>query len=215
MANKNEYEPTSNYTIRRIEGWNIYVNKRLLNERSKFAKELLKLIRVKLYDIRQAVPKTALKKIQKVPIWLEHNNKQVICACYHPSEQWLGEHGFNPEKAKSVEIGNPDNFVKWISHQPSMVLHELAHAYHHRVLGYDNPDIKSAYNKAVETGIYRSVLYCNGDNLQAYAINNDQEYFAELTEAYFGTNDYYPFVKAEIMKHDRLMYETLGKLWNE
>ena len=214
-SEKSEYEPILNYTIRKIEGWTIYVNRILLNEKRKIGRELLKLLRIKLYDIKRVVPKTALKELYKVPIWLEFANKQVLCACYHPSREWLSEHGFNPEKAKSIEIGNANNFINWSLHQPSMVLHELAHGYHHRVLGYDNPDIKLAYDKAVESGLYKSVLYCNGDNLQAYAINNDQEYFAEQTEAYFGTNDYYPFVKAELMKYDPLMYETLKKLWGD
>jgi hypothetical protein len=208
-----EYEPTSNYAIRKIEGWTIYVNQQLLNDKKKIGSDLLKLLRVKLYDVNRVVPQKALKELYKVPIWLEFDNKQVLCACYHPSREWLSEHGFNPEKAKSIEIGNTMNFMNWSLHQPYMVLHELAHGYHHQVLGYDNPDIKFAYDKAVEAGLYKSVLHCNGDNLQAYAINNDQEYFAEQTEAYFGTNDYYPFVKAELMKYDPLMYETLRKLW--
>jgi hypothetical protein len=213
MSEKSEYEPISNYAIRKIEGWTTYVNKPLLNE--KIGKDLLKLMRAKLYDINRVVPELALKELHKVAIWLELDNRQVLCACYHPSKEWLSEHGFNPEKAKSVEIGNAKNFINWTLHQPSMVLHELSHAYHHQVLGYDNPDVKSAYEKAVEAGLYKSVLYCNGDNHQAYALNNDQEYFAEQTEAYFGTNDYYPFVKAELMKYDSLMYETLKKLWGE
>jgi hypothetical protein len=213
MSEKSEYEPISNYAIRKIEGWTIYVNNPLLNE--KIGKDVLKLMRAKLYDINRVVPKLALKELHKVAIWLELDNKQVLCACYHPSKEWLSEHGFNPEKVKSVEIGNAKNFINWTLHQPSMVLHELSHAYHHQVLGYDNPDVKSAYEKAVEAGLYKSVLYCNGDNHQAYALNNDQEYFAEQTEAYFGTNDYYPFVKAELMKYDSLMYETLKKLWGE
>jgi len=213
MSEKSEYEPISNYAIRKIEGWTIYVNKPLLNK--KIGKDVLKLMRAKLYDINRVVPKLALKELHKVAIWLELDNRQVLCACYHPSREWLSEHGFNPEKAKSVEIGNAKNFINWTLHQPSMVLHELSHAYHHQVLGYDNPDVKSAYEKAVEAGLYKSVLYCNGDNHQAYALNNDQEYFAEQTEAYFGTNDYYPFVKAELMKYDSLMYETLKKLWGE
>lgn len=213
MSEKSEYEPISNYAIRKIEGWTIYVNKPLLNK--KIGKDVLKLMRAKLYDINRVVPKLALKELHKVAIWLELDNRQVLCACYHPSKEWLSEHGFNPEKAKSVEIGNAKNFINWTLHQPSMVLHELSHAYHHQVLGYDNPDVKSAYEKAVEAGLYKSVLYCNGDNHQAYALNNDQEYFAEQTEAYFGTNDYYPFVKAELMKYDSLMYETLKKLWGE
>ena len=215
MSDASLYESTSNYIIRRIEGWSIYVNYRLIEEHKKLGREVLKLMRVKLYDINRTIPKSALKHLYEVPIWLEFENKQVLCACYHPSKEWLTEHDFNPEKAKSVEIGNTHSFMKWTLDQPSMVLHELAHAYHHRVLGYDNADIKSAYENAVEAGIYESVLRYNGGNERAYALNNDQEYFAEQTEAYFGTNDYYPFVRAELMKHDPLMYETLKKLWGD
>ncbi len=191
------------------------MNYRLIDENKKLGRDVLKLMRTKLVDINRTIPKSALKHLHEVPIWLEYENKHVVCACYHPSKQWLIENHFNPEKAKSVEIGNTRNFMDWTIHQPSMVLHELAHAYHHRVLGYDNADIKKAYDEAVKAGIYESVLRYNGDNGRAYALNNDQEYFAEQTEAYFGTNDFYPFVRAELMKHDPLMYETLKKLWQD
>jgi len=30
---------------------------------------------------------------------------------------------------------------------------------------------------------------------------------------YFGTNDFYPFVRAEIMAHDPQMHKLLKKLW--
>lgn len=215
MTDKPQYEPTSNYIIRRIEGWSIYVNYRLINENKRLGRDVLKLMRTKLVDINRTIPKSALKHLHEVPIWLELDNNQVACACYHPSKEWLIENNFNPEKAKSVEIGNTRNFMDWTIHQPSMVLHELAHAYHHRVLGYSNAEIKKAYDEAVEAGIYESVLRYNGDNGRAYALNNDQEYFAEQTEAYFGTNDFYPFVRAELMKHDPLMYETLKMLWGD
>lgn len=215
MAEKMEYKPLSNYIIRKIEGWSIYVNYRLIEEKKKIGREALKLMRAKLYDINRVIPKSAIKQLHQVPIWLEYENSQVLCACYHPSKEWLIGHGFNPEKARSVEIGNVANFLKWTLDQPAMVLHELAHAYHHRVLGYNNPDIKNAYTKAVEAGIYESVMRYNGGNERAYALNNDQEYFAEQTEAYFSTNDYYPFVRAELMKHDPLMYEVLKRLWGD
>jgi len=215
MTTQSEYKPTSNYTIQNIEEWSVYVNNLLLNEEKVLGCEVLGLMRVKLYDINRTVPKPALEKLHEVPIWLEAENKQVTCACYHPSREWLSEHGFNPAKAKSVEIGNAINFIKWTIHQPSMVLHELAHAYHHRVLGYDNPDIRAAYEQAVESKSYESVLRYDGQKARAYALNNDQEYFAELTESYFGTNDFYPFVRAEIMRNDLQMYETLKKLWGQ
>jgi len=45
--------------------------------------------------------------------------------------------------------------------------------------------------------------------------NNHKEYFAELSEAYFGTNDMYPFVRAELMKHDPEAHALLKKLWGQ
>ncbi len=39
------------------------------------------------------------------------------------------------------------------------------------------------------------------------------EYFAEATEAFFGTNDFYPFVRAELSRHDPEMADLLVKLW--
>jgi Mlc titration factor MtfA (ptsG expression regulator) len=48
---------------------------------------------------------------------------------------------------------------------------------------------------------------------KAYAMTNAAEYFAETTEAYFGTNDFFPYTNAELKKHDPFMHELLGKIW--
>ncbi len=209
------YEPTSNYTVRNIEGWTLYVNQSFLAENRALAKKALRLLRVKLYDINRVVGKRALERLHEVPIWLEARDRDIQCACYHESKDWLIENGFNPDKAESVEIGNAANFLTWTLDQPSMVLHELAHAYHHRVLGHKNPEIIAAYERAVESKSYESVLRYSGRMEGAYALSNPEEYFAELTEAYFGQNDFYPFIRAELMRHDPRMYEILRKLWDE
>ena len=60
---------------------------------------------------------------------------------------------------------------------------------------------------------YESVLRYDGNRARAYALSNDQEYFAELTEAYFGTNDFYPFVRAEVLHHDPEAAKLLKELW--
>jgi hypothetical protein len=215
LAGQPSYEPTSNYEVRQIEQFTVYVNRGLLHEKKTLGAEALKLLAAKLHEINRTVPEAALAELHKVPVWVEVEDERHPGGCYHPSKDWLIENGFNPEKARSVEIGNAANFLTWSLHQPSMVLHEFAHAYHHRVLGYDNEDIKDAYRQAVESGSYESVLRYDGETARAYALNSDQEYFAELTEAFFGTNDFYPFVRAEIQRHDPLMYETLKKLWGE
>jgi len=213
---KPAYEPTASYEVQHVEGWKVYVHKTLLGEQKELGQQTLRVLRVKLYMVTRAVPQRALAKLRQVPIWVEINPK-VACACYHPSRRWLEGHGFNPEKAKAVEIGGPRNFLNWSGHQPSMVLHELAHAYHHRCLpqGYANPEIKAVYERARKSKTYEKCLLYNGHTKRAYAMKNPMEYFAELSEAYFGTNDFYPFVRAELMKHDPEAYKLLHKLWNQ
>ncbi len=137
----------------------------------------------------------------------------VKCACYHPSGNWLVNHGMNPGKAGCVEIGNAERFLSWTRTQPFMVLHEFAHAYHHQVLGWKNKEIKNAFKKALESKKYESVLHINGKYVKAYALKNHKEYFAELSEAFFGTNDMYPFVRAEVKRFDPLMFDLLKKVW--
>jgi hypothetical protein len=119
----------------------------------------------------------------------------------------------NPEKAGGIEIANAKNFLKWTHDQPWMVLHELAHGYHHQILTYEHKEIKAAYVRAVEAKTYDSVLHIGGQKRRHYALNNPMEYFAEASEAYFGTNDFYPFVRAELKQHDPDMVELLEKLW--
>jgi hypothetical protein len=210
------YEPTLHYTLRDIEGWKVYVHNRLLEgEKKPLGDETLKVLAAHLYDISRMVPRPALDRLRQVRIWVEADNPKVACMCYHPSREWLVGHGFNPEKAKCVELGNPVHFLDWTHHQRAMVLHELAHAYHHQVLGYDQPDIKAAYKKAMEAKIYESVLFYTGVKKKAYATTSDQEYFAELSEAYFSTNDFYPFVRPEVKEHDPVMFEVLKKVWEK
>jgi len=207
------YTPTADYTVQKIEGWKVLVNNQLLSGHTRLAEDVLKLLKHQLYQITRVVPDKPLEELRRVPIWVEYKAPRHPCMCYHPSRQWLSEHDFNPEKERSVEIANAENFLKWTLDQPWMVLHELAHSYHHCVLGYDNPEIREAYQKAVKSKRYESVLHINGQSRRSYALNNDQEYFAESTEAFFGTNDFYPFVRSELQQHDPHMYQLLKKLW--
>ncbi len=73
--------------------------------------------------------------------------------------------------------------------------------------------MKQAFEDARSTGRYDSVLHVSGQSRRAYALNNDQEYFAECTEAFFGTNDFYPFVRPELKQHDPQACALLARLW--
>jgi hypothetical protein len=119
----------------------------------------------------------------------------------------------NPDKAGGVEIANVRNFLTWTHDQPWMVLHELAHAYHHQVLTFEHAEVRTCHGEAMRNKLYDSVLHINGRKQRHYACTNPMEYFAEMTEAYFGTNDFYPFVRAELKQVDPRMYALLEKLW--
>ncbi len=176
------YTPTDDYKRESKRGWMILVSKELLANDRITAQACLELLDCKLLEISRVVPAGALSKIRSVPIWIEQNNPQVPGGNYHPSRDWLTNHGMNPDKAKAVDFGNAKNFLEWSLDQPMLVLHELAHAYHDQVLGFEDADIKSAYNRAKASGTYDSVLRSNGRYQKAYAMTCEKEYFAELTE---------------------------------
>lgn len=207
------YDPTTAYDVRQVEGWTVRVNQRLLRDDPQVAADVLRLLQARLVEVARVLPVPAVEKLRRVTIWMEVSDKRHPCACYHPSKQWLTDNGYNPDKAGCVDLANARNFLAWSKDQPAMVLHELAHAYHHQVLGYNNRDVRDAYDKAKSSGKYDSVLHINGRRQKHYALQNDQEYFAELSESYFGTNDFFPFVRAELKEHDPAGYEMIRAVW--
>ncbi len=213
FADEPSFVPTSQYVVQEIEGWTVRVNRDLLDDERALGEEALRLLEVKLYDVSRVVPEPALTKLRQVPIWLGINDGHAKGAEYHPSRDWLAENGYNPDKVKSVEIGNAARFLRFSRTQPAVVLHELAHAYHDRVLGFDHPDVKAAHERAVASGRYDRILHASGRQQRAYALTNPQEFFAESSEAYFGTNDFYPFVRAELREFDPETDEMLQRLW--
>jgi len=205
---------SSEYDTRDIEGWSVHLEKSL-GGKDELGVQALELLRVKLYDITRYVSPKPLAELRKVPIWLSRDNKAAPCSCYHPSPEWLSEHGFDPKKARAVEITNAATFLKWTHEQPWMVLHELAHAYHHQVLGYDNAGVRAAFENAKASKRYESVLRYNGKQERHYCFNNDQEFFAEMSETWFGTNDFFPFVRAELVTSDPETAQLMRSIWGE
>ncbi len=208
------FDPVTRYEPKQIEGWRVLVNRALLDDaHQKLADRTLKVLGEHLFRVSRVVPAGSLAKLRQIPIWVELAHPLHPCMCYHPDAGWLREHGMNPEKAGAVEIANAENFLAWTIDQPWMLLHELAHGYHHRVLGHDHAGINACFDQAVASKSYESVLRINGRRERAYALSNAKEYFAECTEAFLGTNDFYPFVRAELKEHDPAMYELLSTIW--
>ena len=209
------FTPTTKYATTRVAGWTVRVHRELLTTQSELGSNALALLAVHLRAITNTVPPRACEALKRIPIWLGVNDGHAPCAEYHPSKQWLADHGYNPDKARCVEIGNARRFIDWSRTQPSMILHELAHGYHDQVLGFNDGRIRRAYEAAKAGGRYDSVRRNNGRTERAYALTDDHEYFAEATEAFFGTNDFYPFTREELKAHDAELFKILEEVWSQ
>jgi len=206
-----------------IEGWTVLVNERLIAEDKAATAKALELLRVQLQEIVRVVPAAAVARLREVTLWFSPEYPGVKPrAEYHPGADWLRDNGRDPAMVKSVEFTDVRNFEAETRRMPNFVLHELAHAYHDRVLarGFENAEIKAAYERAKSSKTYDKVerWFGNGRSNtfeRAYAMTSPQEYFAESTEAFFSRNDFFPFNRAELKQHDPQMERLLAKLWTE
>lgn len=202
--------------VRKIEGFTVYVDPAMLKgEHKPLGERALRMLADHLNRIGILVPQDRLKKLRTLAIWIEFHHPTLGAMQYHPSVGWLKSHGHDPRLAKKVHIPRAAALVsrRQLTKHPMVVLHELAHAYHDQYLGFDNPRILKAYKQAKQSGKYEKVLSYTGRTVRHYGMTNHKEYFAECTEAYFGRNDFYPFVRAELHKHDPAMYDLLVEIW--
>lgn len=208
-------DPSSAYEVRTVEGFRVLVHPRVL-EHAADAAAVMTELRSQLKAIAQVVPEKPLADLRTVPIWIEWEARPHGAAEFHRSADWLKENGYNVEKVGAVEIANARNFVAWSrQNQPWMVMHELAHAYHHRILKPDHAGIADAFRLAVASGRLTSVAYGKEGKRKAYALTDSYEYFAEMTEAYFGRNDFAPFDRAELKTFDPVAFRLMREVWGD
>jgi hypothetical protein len=208
------------YQTKTIEGWTVFVGDVLLEKENEATSRALDLLQKHLEEIVRVVPAPTVARLRTVPLWFSPAYPGVRPrAEYHPAAEWLRKNGRDPAMAKGIEFTNIRRFAEETRRMPVFVLHELAHSYHDQVLGFDNPEIKAAYRRAVESKSYDAVERSFGNPAKkntierAYAMTDAKEYFAENTEALFGRNDFFPFNRAELEKHDPEMYRLLRRLW--
>jgi hypothetical protein len=209
-------KPTS-HTEQKLEGWTIRVDERLLQgTETGLGKRSLRFLEAKLSDIKAVVPADKLKKLQSVVIVLDLTHGNLGAMQYHPSAGWLKGNGYSTDLAKCVHIPRAADLPtkRNINEQPWVILHELAHAYHDQVLGFDEPRIREAFEKYKKSGRGDQTLLYNGKRVKHYGLTTPMEFFAEMTEAYFGVNDFFPFNRAELKESEPEIFELLSNIWN-
>jgi hypothetical protein len=231
---------TKKYQKFYIEGFTILVHPELHNRRAE-TDELLRELAQSLEKIAGIMPPDKLSVLQKVVIWIEPAQRKSVSAndsrvkatqpnnqasewaempivgtYYHYSKDTLTRMGYNPDKAQNIGILDVSTFIQYSQEQQlRLVLHELAHAYHYRVLGTTYAGIGNAYSQAVKRKLYESVEHTGGDKGKAYALYSQFEYFAELSVVYFAKNEYYPFTRTDLANYDPVGYRLMEEIWGE
>lgn len=139
-------------------------------------------------------------------------------AATHRSAGWLVAHGLDAEREGVVEIYDPVSYLDYrASTQPMVLLHELTHVLEHRADPVRWSALDAAYEDAVLSGRYEHVRHVQaapGELWRAYALNNADEYGAELAEAFFGRNDFQPFERSELIRFDPAGCAAAALLWS-
>jgi len=214
---KRKTAPSSDkdYRVVNVKGWSFHIHKDYIGGDQDVLDNALKNAEIQLGHIETLVPAKAVTKLRKIPIWLTPGRRT---AEYHWSRAWVVSHGRPAEMTHSVQITGIGILRRTRPTGPWVLMHELTHGYHDREVGEkDKKAIDKAYKSALEKGLYQKVLHSKrgrGTHTKAYAATRREEYFAETCEAYFGVNDFYPFVRAELREYDPAIYAIIERVFH-
>lgn len=218
-ASKKEALPRPpSYTVKMIEGWTVRVDDRLFAAPDEeTGRKALRFLEAKLSEIKLVVPADKVKTLQAVTIVLDLNNGDLGPMQYHPGKDWLKSKGHPVELHRCVHLPRAKDVatVRNTREQPWVILHELAHAYHDQVLGFDEPRVKEAFEKYKKSGRGDKTLLYDGRRVKHYGLTNQMEFFAEMTESYFGSNDFFPFNRAEMKESEPEIFELMSTIWEK
>ena len=168
------YDPVQ----KQLEGWTLAVDPKLLAaENRETADRAFAALANHLQRVKFILPEAKVAQLQKLPIWIELDNKRVGSMQYHPDAGWLRRMKHDPRMVKHVHIPRARALFSrgtWVKH-PYVILHELAHAYHDQVLGFNHAGIVEAYKAMKQEGIYEKVLLYTGRKVRHYALTNHKE----------------------------------------
>jgi hypothetical protein len=204
------YEPFSNYDTRKVQGWQMIIHKKLLpgGEHAETGAAALKNLDEAMVRLKTWMPAEPLARLLKVKIWLEVDSTngphgRTSAYQYHPGLDWLVDMDFHPRKHKCVEFGNAASLAKRPPDRTvTVLLHELAHAYHDQVLSFDHPGIKAAYKRAVEGTAYPPNDWVKSDH---------KEFFAGVTTRKFGNK----MERSALVRRDKVLAGLLDEIWGK
>lgn len=202
------YEPRSNYTEKTLVGSKVIIHNSLLEggEHAEVGAKAIQNLIEAMKRLKAWMPADRWADFLKVTHWLEWNSTRgpwgpTSAYQYHPGRDWLTDMDFHPGKHKCVEWGNALSLSKRNADATvTVLLHELAHAYHDQFLTFDHEEIWAAYHRCVNGTAYPERDWVKADH---------KEFFAGVTTRYFGRKD----ERDAVVQRDPVLAKELRKIW--
>jgi hypothetical protein len=213
------------YQRQEIEGFTTFVNDKVLQQpRDAWGRQPIRVLEMELSDLRRILVPRIVSVLQEVPVWVEWDESDklspgAIARYYGGPAEGLLKLGGDPRKANCVEVLTlrrlGESRHPGTALQQVILLHEMAHAVHHRLLGWDNPELDATFKQAVERKLYDEVNDRFGRRGKAYARTNAAEYFAEISCAFLDSCNYYPFNYGQLQAHDPAGFAFVERVWKQ
>jgi tetratricopeptide (TPR) repeat protein len=213
-----------------IHGFTLFINDEVYknNDDPQWQRKPLEVLELELGTIVSKLPPKAVNVLRRLHVWIEWEDtsdpdlEQNVLAKYYgvygDLVQWSLGRNKHPGKANNIEVINMKALTR--EHQPGVklercvLLHEMAHAVHHQLVGMNNPAVINAFRVAQQRGLYAEAKDVYGRTIRpTYAATNHREYFAELTCLYLDKLHYYPFDREEFKKYDPLGYKLMEQVY--
>ena len=218
-AKKGKTEPVPGFKMQKIEGFTFLIEEEVFKtDVSKYERKPLEVLELECRTLAKILSPKALDTLKALVIWVKWDDRMpltngrkgsAVAVYYGGTPALMAKAGKHPLQAKTVTIHSLRLLTE--ARQPTrdrgdcLLLHEIAHAVHDQLLGFNHAGIKAAYQQAMERQLYDKDLYI---------ATNEREFFAELTCAYLDKLPYYPYTRADLAKHDPASFKLMESIWS-
>src|SRR5439155_19205815 len=134
--------------------------------RDQYGRTPLDVLELELGDLKRIVVPPIFRVLQNVPVWAEWDKRDpqmvnAVARYWGYTPEALEKIGQDPRKASAIEVMTLKEIGELrhpgTAFQQVILLHEMAHAVHHRLLGWQRPDVRAAYQQAMDRKLYVEV----------------------------------------------------------
>ena len=208
----NKKNGNKKYSTYSIENFKCFISDEVMqqNSDSTWVNKPLDLLARSLRKVNEVYPENAKVLFHKTYIFVDWNKPGALGLYSQgprgPSDPKTHFNCIDINGMKFVTEKNNDKKLQPNNAATLVLLHELAHCYHHQILGWNHELIKDAYQNAKNQRLF---------DLKSYLMSSDKEYFAELTTAYLDKHYSVPKTREEIKEKDIQGYGLMEKIWGK